>query len=181
MTEKSISKTSSFDVCSICKKSCCQDAKPPLTKTRMEIIVEYLNGHRTVEPMFSHEDYSFPSVDQNGFCVFYKKETKKCMIHDVKPETCQAGPITFDINLKTMKVEWFLKESNLCVFAGKLSENAPEVSEHLAAAKLSLVNLIRELEDEDLRAILKIEEPETFKISEDQLPKEIFTKLLTQK
>ena len=31
-----------------------------------------------------------------------------------------AGPITFDINFKTKKVEYFLKKSEICAYAGEL-------------------------------------------------------------
>ena len=54
--------------------------------------------------------YSYPAVDELVFCGFFNKETGKCSVHPVKPETCRAGPVTFDINFSTKKVEWFLKK-----------------------------------------------------------------------
>ena len=43
--------------------------------------------------------------------------------------------------------------------------------------KKELTHLIRELDPEELRVILKIEEPHTFKIGEDDLPLEVVSKL----
>src|ERR1035437_9139166 len=111
--------TYSFDVCSECKISCCQDAKPPLSESRKKIIKEYLNKQKIKgDNPFTEESYSYPSVDETVFCVFNSKQTKRCMVHSVKPETCRAGPITFDINFKTKKLEYFLKKSEICAYAG---------------------------------------------------------------
>jgi Fe-S-cluster containining protein len=116
-------------------------------------------------------------VNSKGFCVFYDKGTKKCRVHEVKPETCRAGPVTFDINFRTRKVEWFLKTRELCLFAGKLFETPDRLTAHLEVAKAEIMRLIRALDSESLRAILAREEPETFKIGEDPLPEEILAKL----
>lgn len=144
----------------------------------MTIIEDYLKNHgRTADQIFSRSQYSFPSVDTIGFCVFYKKKTKKCMIHPVKPETCRAGPVTFDINCRTKKVEWFLKKGELCLFAGKLFETPEQFNEHLAVAKEEIMRLICKLDSAALRTILRIEEPQTFKIGEAPLPTEVLAKL----
>jgi hypothetical protein len=178
MPEEKAGKTYSFDVCLQCKPSCCQDAKPPLTKKRIQIIKEYLKNHgEDAEQVFTHSEYSFPSVDSDEFCVFYNKETKKCRIHEVKPETCRAGPVTFDINRRTKKIEWFLKTRELCLFAGKLFDAPEKLKEHLEAAKPEIMKLICELEAQDLRAILERDEPQTFKIGEDPLPQKVAVKL----
>ena len=171
-------KTCSFDVCRQCTRSCCQDAKPPLTSERIRIIEEYLKNQGMVsEPFFVHSDYSFPSVDLSGFCVFYDKGTKRCRIHGVKPETCRAGPVTFDVSIRTKKIEWFLKTSELCLLAGQLFETRDKLAAHLEVAKAEIMHLVRELDSEALRAILSREEPETFKIGEDPLPQETLVKL----
>jgi Fe-S-cluster containining protein len=178
MPEASIRKTCSFDVCWMCESSCCQDAKPPLTNKRIQIIKEYLKNHGGhAEQVFARFDYSFPSVDSDEICVFYDKATKKCQIHEVKPETCRAGPVTFDINRHTKKVEWFLKTRELCLFAGKLFDTPAKLNEHLEATKPEIMRLICELEAEDLLAILKRDEPQTFKIGEEPLPHKVLVKL----
>ena len=144
----------------------------------MKIIREYLKDHvGSTDKVFVRADYSFPSVDSTEFCVFYDKRTKLCQIHDVKPETCRAGPVTFDINRRTKMVEWFLKTRELCTFAGELFDNPEKLNAHLRVSKGEIMRLICELDVADLQAILKRDEPQTFKIGEDVLPEEVLAKL----
>jgi Fe-S-cluster containining protein len=178
MPEDNNGVTFSFDVCSQCKSICCQDAKPPLTENRKRIIQAYLQKQKiNLKLPFVKEQYSYPAVDKEVYCLLFNKQTGKCSVHPVKPETCVAGPITFDINFKTKKVEWFLKEEKLCAFAGILYKNPVALEEHLAVAKKQILQLISELTAEELRAIVKIEEPQTFKICEDDLPVQVAKKL----
>ena len=178
MAEDKNGKTFSFDVCSQCKSICCQDAKPPLTEKRKRIIINYLEEQEIkIEKPFTKENYSFPSVDELVYCGFFNKKTGKCSVHPVKPESCVAGPITFDINFGTKKIEWFLKKSELCAFAGILYKNKAAFNDHLEIAKQKLTQLISQLNADELRAIVKIDEPQTFKIGEDNLPLEVIRKL----
>ena len=133
-----------------------------------------------MEHPFVQADYCFPAVDEMGFCIFYHKENKKCLVHAVKPETCKAGPVTFDINRRTQKVEWFLKTAALCSFAERLRQDDTQFKAHFKVAKAEILRLIRGLDAEALRAILRIEEPQTFKIGEDALPKEVIGKLFLE-
>jgi len=174
-------KTYSFDVCSTCNLLCCIDANPPLTPQREKIIANYLKEQNIpIKNAFVHEEYSHPATDAEGRCVFYSKETGRCTVHSVKPETCKAGPITFDVNLKIGKVEWFLKKGTICALAQKLYENKEALNTHWEAATPELVRLISELDTRSLKAILKIDEPQTFKISEANLPTEVLEKLKTK-
>lgn len=167
-----------FDVCCQCRQSCCQDANPPITEKRKKIIIEYLKQHRIdIQQPFTTADYSYPTVDSHLFCTFYDKETGKCSVHAVKPETCKAGPITFDVNFHTKKVEWFLKKSDICAYAAALWGDKPAFERHFESAKEQLSQLIAELSPEELRAIVKIDEPQTFKIGEDDLPPAVIKKL----
>jgi uncharacterized protein len=170
--------TYSFDVCSQCESICCQDAKPPLTENRKRIIKKYLEEQKIkiVKP-FAKENYSFPSVDELVYCVFFSKDTGKCSVHPVKPETCVSGPITFDINFRTKKVEWFLKKTELCALAGILYNDKAAFEDHFEVAKKELIQLICQLNADELRAIVKIEEPQTFKVGEDNLPPQVVIKL----
>jgi Fe-S-cluster containining protein len=171
-------KTCAFDVCQQCKLGCCRDVNPPLTVERKKKISEYLQGNGLPrEHLFVDAAYSSPAVDSTGLCLFYCKTTGKCLVHPVKPETCRAGPVTFDINLRTCKVEWFLKKNEVCALAKRLCENEALLKEHFAVARAELLQLIRELDAEALRAIMLIEEPQTSKIGEDELPKETMQKL----
>jgi len=170
--------TYSFDVCSQCKIICCQDAKPPLSEKRKKIIKAYLKKQRiTIDEPFAKEHYSYPAVNKLVYCRLFSKETGKCLVHPVKPETCRAGPVTFDINFSTKKVEWFLKKPEICAFAGVLYRNKAAFREHFEVAKKELTHLICELTTEELQIILKIQEPHTFKIGEDDLPLEVASKL----
>lgn len=179
MSDEIVRKTCAFEICCSCKGICCQDAKPPLTLKRQKIIENYLEKHQIhIETPFSHEQYSFPAVDKLGFCLFYDKKTRKCLVHPVKPETCRAGPITFDINRQTGKLEWYLKNYEICTLAEMLHKNHDLFKDHFKIAREEILRLICELNAEALRAILKIEEPKTFKIGEDDLPREVMEKLL---
>ena len=170
--------TYSFDVCSLCKSVCCQDAKPPLTEKREKIIKKYLKEQKIkIKKPFTKENYSYPSVDELIYCSLFNKETGKCSIHPVKPETCVSGPITFDINFRTKKVEWFLKKSELCAFAGKLYIDKTAFKDHFEVAKKELKQLICQLNKDELTSIVKIEEPQTFKVGEDDLPAQVVKKL----
>lgn len=178
MPQENNGKTCSFDVCSQCKILCCQDARPPLSKERKKIINDYLAKQKiSLKQPFAKQHYSYPAVDEHTFCKFLNKETGKCMVHPVKPETCRAGPVTFDVNFATQKVEWFLKKSEICSFAKTLYENKAAFKTHFEIAKQELMHLVCELDPEELRAIVKIEEPCTFKIGEDDLPVEVAKKL----
>ena len=178
MPEDNNGTTYSYDVCSQCKIICCQDAKPPLSGNRKKIIQEYLKDQKiNVENPFTTESYSYPSVDRELLCVFNSKQTKRCMVHSVKPETCVAGPITFDINFRTSMVEFYLKKSEICAYAGVLFKDKPALKEHFKIARDNIVELIKQLSADELRAIVKIEEPQTFKFCEEPLPPEVIRKL----
>ncbi len=178
MPDDSNGVTYSFDVCSQCKSICCMDAKPPLTEARREIISRYLEKQNIrINQPFSKEQYSFPAVDIETYCQLFDKKTGKCRVHVVKPETCVSGPVTFDINLKTKQIEWFLKKEELCAYAGVLYKNKATFREHLAVAKNQIIQLVENLSADELRAIVKIEEPQTFKIGEDELPLKVARKL----
>jgi Fe-S-cluster containining protein len=171
-------KTCSFDICCQCKHGCCQNVNPPLTLKRKKIIEDYLREQRIhVENAFVNEAYSSPAVDVMGFCVFYGKDTRKCLVHPVKPETCRAGPVTFDVNCRTRKVEWYLKTSEVCALTKTLRGNDNLFRAHSKVAKEEILRLICELEPKALQAILKIEEPQTVKIGEDDLPLGVIEKL----
>jgi Fe-S-cluster containining protein len=169
-----------FDVCGRCKISCCQNARPPITSGRRRLIEAYLKEHNIhIDNPFVHVAYTFPKEDAEGYCMFYDKKTRRCQVQSVKPETCVAGPITFDINTKSRKIEWYLKMDKICPLAGKLNKNEPMLKRHLESAKKEIVRLVRELNPEALQTILKIEEPETFKIDEDEMGKDILSKLMS--
>jgi Fe-S-cluster containining protein len=178
MSDDAMRKTCAFDVCCQCKNGCCQNVNPPLTLKRKRLIRDYIREQKIrVDNPFTNEAYSYPAVDANGFCVFYDKTTRKCLVHPVKPETCRAGPVTFDVNRHTQKVEWYLKTAEACPLAKILCGNNNSFKAHFKVSRGELLRLICGLDSKALQAILKIEEPQTVKIGEDELPKEIIKKL----
>jgi uncharacterized protein len=178
LTEQNNGKTFRFDVCSQCKTICCQDAKPPLTVERQKIIADYLKKQQiTIKHPFTREQYSYPSVDDHLFCSLYSKKTGKCQAHPVKPETCRAGPITFNINFESKMLEWFLKKSEICALAGELFKSPVLLEPYFEAAKVEIRYLVEQLSADELKAIMKIEEPFTIKICEEPLSVEVARKL----
>lgn len=178
MPEDSNGVTYSFDVCSNCKSICCQDAKPPLTGNRKKILREYMKKHRiNVNDPFVVAEYSYPAVDGDVYCKFFNKKTGKCLVHAVKPETCVAGPITFDVNFDTGKVGFFLKKEEICAYAGALFKDKAALKQHFEVARKQILTLIELLSAEELRALMKIDEPQTFKFCEEPLSPQVLKKL----
>jgi Fe-S-cluster containining protein len=160
-----------FNLCENCPKCCCIEARPPVSSKRETKINNYVKASGlAIENAFEKKNgYTFPRETEGNLCLFLDKNTRKCRIHPVKPETCVAGPITFDINLRTGKIEWFLKTAKICPLAGTLCRNRSELQGHLESARRELLTLVRDLDADALHAILKIEEPDTFKIGEEVL------------
>ncbi|MEM1538610.1 MAG: YkgJ family cysteine cluster protein [Candidatus Nezhaarchaeales archaeon] len=167
-----------FNVCGRCVIECCRNAKPPITSRREEAITTYLKKQGIgIEQPFIHGDYTFPREDADGYCVFYDKKSRRCLIHPVKPETCVAGPITFDVNSASRKIEWYIKMEKICPLAGVMLRDVELLKEHIKTAKGEILRLIRELKPEALRSILKREEPDTFKIGEDDVDEDVLRAL----
>jgi Fe-S-cluster containining protein len=169
-----------FDTCSQCKTrySCCHDTTPPVTHERRKIIEAYLKKQNIkIEKPFANTEYVFPRLDADQYCVFHDRKTRKCIVHSVKPETCVAGPITFDINIRTGKIEWFLKMDKICQLAGVVDKNKVQLHRHLESARKEITRLVEQLDAEALKVILKKDEPETFKFDEDTVDKHVLDKL----
>jgi hypothetical protein len=77
----------------------------------------------------------------------------------------------------TSKIEWFIKMDKICQLAGRVYVDEALLQRHLESAKKEIFKLVSELDSEALRAVLKKEEPETFKISEDNLGKSALKRL----
>lgn len=179
MSQDNNGKTYSYDVCSQCKITCCQDANPPLSGKRIEIIQKFIKENNLCieDPFVTEGGYTHPKMVKDSVCVFNDRQTKRCIVHSVKPETCVAGPITFDINFHTGMVEFYLKKTSICEYAGSLFKDKPALKQHLLVAQEKIIALIRQLSADELRAICKIPEPETFKYCQEPLPPEVAKKL----
>jgi Fe-S-cluster containining protein len=164
-----------FKVCDQCRNelSCCFGPRPPITRKRRRIIEAYLKNERiAIADPFAETEYVFPRENQEGYCVFYDVKTAKCRIHPVKPETCVAGPITFDVNKKTLKIEYYIKKEKICRLAGIVHEDPKLLQRHLESAKREISKLVEALSPRELEAILKKEEPDTFRIDEDHIKRD---------
>ena len=164
------------ETCERCRSKCCYHARPPLTKQRAETISRYLKERGEALPTWTGR-YSHPEERADGYCILFDPATGLCRVHPVKPETCVAGPITFDVNRVEGKLEWYLKTEKICPLAGEMARDKASLSKHLEAAKREILRLVDELEGNELRAILEIEEDDTFKIGEDPLPERVLKKL----
>jgi hypothetical protein len=87
----------------------------------------------------------------------------------VKPETCRAGPITFDLDQARERIEWFIKPGADCLVAAALQRDPDTLQQHLHMATTELRQLIRALEPTAIHALLTIDEPLVRKIGEDPL------------
>ncbi|MEM2190415.1 MAG: YkgJ family cysteine cluster protein [Archaeoglobaceae archaeon] len=150
-----------IEICSKCGGKCCFEAKPPISNKRLKILLE--NGISSDFVEFGK--YKHLKLKNDGYCVFF--DNGKCKIHGIKPETCVAGPITFDI--RQGKLELYIKKESICPLVKFLKENEDVLKDHMNIALEKILDLIRELEKEELEEILKIEEPETEKIFEVNL------------
>nr|MDO8132949.1 YkgJ family cysteine cluster protein [Candidatus Njordarchaeum guaymaensis] len=177
--------TDFFDICGRCNNGCCRGARPPTSPKRRKLIEDHLRTHplKDMKPPYFDEShyYAHPRETPEGYCIFYDQRTRKCRIHPVKPETCVAGPITFDINPKTRKLEYYLKLEKICPLAGRMHKtDTAALKKHVKSAKREIRRVVRDLEPEALRAILKIDEPDTLKVDEEKLEEEVLRKLFTK-
>lgn len=150
-----------FEVCSRCGGQCCKNANPPLSKKRLEIL--FKNGVEKEKIFFGK--YAHPKAREDGYCVFF--ENGKCTIHSIKPETCVAGPFTFD--LKGEILEIYIKKESICPLVRHLKENEEAYRAQFEIAVEKIIELIKDLDEQSLSEILKIEEPETVKVAEIDL------------
>lgn len=160
--------TDFHSICYNCGGKCCIDAKPPVTKRRLKILLEA----GIDADCFEFGEYIHPKVKNNGYCIFFDEVEKKCKIHELKPETCVAGPFTFDLK---DKLEIYLKKKTICPIVSVLEQNRTLYEEQFTRAVATIIRLIEDLDDRELKKILEIEEEEIEKVAEldicDKCPK----------
>jgi Fe-S-cluster containining protein len=118
------------------------------------------NGVRSEDIEFA--GYKRLKLKPDGFCVMF--EEGKCKIHGIKPETCVAGPFTFDV--KGSILEIFLKRKSICPMVTLLKQNRDLYEELFDLAVEKIVNLVKALPPAELEEICKIDEPETDLVAE---------------
>jgi uncharacterized protein len=149
-------------VCLQCGGRCCKDARPPLSGHCYRRLV----AQGVPEDSFEWRGYHAVRARGDGTCTFCN--ANRCSIQSIKPETCRAGPFTFDV--KGDVIEIFLKEETICPVVTLLKEVPEAYDEQFALAKKSITRLVRDLTDGELCAICRIEEPSTEKVAE--IPRE---------
>jgi Fe-S-cluster containining protein len=137
---------------------CCFEARPPLSQERIDILIK--NG--VAESAVEFDGYKRLRLKQDGFCVLFKDG--KCSIHSIKPETCVAGPFTFDIKDNVLQI--FLKRENICPMVRFLKANRKAYDGLFETSVEKIIHLIKTVPASEMAEILKIEEPETDLVAE---------------
>jgi len=159
-------------ICVNCLSTCCRYACPPITEVRQKIIDDFLKENEVQFPNWlnsTERPYAFPHMAPDGSCIFLDPIQHSCQIHSVKPETCSAGPITFDLDFMQNTISWYIKSSSVCLVASELLSQPSLFQSHLQRAKQALRQLIHDLEPDALQALLEIEESNVQHIGEELL------------
>jgi uncharacterized protein len=140
---------------------CCFDARPPLSQERIDILLK--NGVRPDAVEFA--GYKRLRLKPDGFCVLF--QDGKCSIHSIKPETCVAGPFTFDMKGDVLQI--FIKRESICPMVRFLKANRKAFDGLFEAAVEKIRELVDKVPPEEMAEILKIDEPETDLVAEIKL------------
>jgi len=140
-------------ICMKCGGHCCDEAHPPISKNCQERLLK--SG---VSPdAFETKGYRRLKTHADNTC--YLMKNGKCTIHAVKPETCRAGPFTFDVDGDTIRI--FLKHPSICPIVTLLKDVPAAYDQQYDCAVKNITNLVANLTDEEIAEINKIDEPET--------------------
>ena len=140
---------------------CCFEARPPLSQKRIVMLME--NG--VSADAIEFVGYKRLRLRQDGFCVLFRDG--KCSIHDIKPETCVAGPFTFDIEDDMLQI--FLKRESICPMVRFLRANRKAYDALFETSVEKIMDLIRSVPEEEMAQILQIDEPQTDLVAEIRL------------
>ena len=140
---------------------CCFEARPPLSQKRIDILME--NG--VSADAIEFVGYKRLRLRRDGFCVLFRDG--KCSIHDIKPETCVAGPFTFDIEDDMLQI--FLKRESICPMVRFLRANRKAYDALFETSVEKIMDLIRSVPEEEMAQILQIDEPQTDLVAEIRL------------
>jgi uncharacterized protein len=140
---------------------CCFDARPPLSQERIDILLK--NGVSADAVEFA--GYKRLRLKPDGFCVLF--QDGKCSIHSIKPETCVAGPFTFDIKENVLQI--FIKRESICPMVRFLKANRKAFDGLFEASVERIMELVSSVPPQEMAEILKIDEPETDLVAEIRL------------
>jgi len=140
---------------------CCFDARPPLSQERIDILLK--NGVSADAVEFA--GYKRLRLKPDGFCVLF--QDGKCSIHSIKPETCVAGPFTFDMKGNILQI--FIKRESICPMVRFLKANRKAFDGLFEASVKRIMELVNKVPPLEMAEILKIDEPETDLVAEIKL------------
>ena len=140
---------------------CCFEARPPLSQERIDILLK--NGVSADAVEFA--GYKRLRLKPDGFCVLF--QDGKCSIHSIKPETCVAGPFTFDMKGNTLQI--FIKRESICPMVRFLKANRKAYDGLFETSVERIIELVNKVPAEEMAEILKIDEPETDLVAEIKL------------
>ena len=118
-----------------CGGHCCDDAHPPVTKNRFDQLI----AAGVPEVYFEKNGYLRLRTRPDGTCILM--ENRKCTCHRVKPETCRAGPFTFDVEGDRIRI--FLKHPSICPIVPLLKEEPGAYRQQYERAVTNITNLVR--------------------------------------
>jgi Fe-S-cluster containining protein len=146
------------EICMRCGGHCCVDAHPPVSRS----CCERLTAAGVSPDLFEEAGYRRLKAHENGVCIL--SEHGKCIIHAIKPETCRAGPFTFDV--RDDVIEIYLKFSRICPLVTLLKGTPEAYQLQYDLAVKSITHLVRNLTQAEIEAVCRIDEPETEKVAE---------------
>jgi hypothetical protein len=145
-------------LCRECGAGCCYEAHPPVSS----LCYERLTRAGVSPDNFEFTGYTRLKTKPNGECILL--EHKKCRVHAYKPETCRAGPFTFDVHHGMIVM--YLKRETLCPVVRLLKESPEAYQQQYKRAVQGITHLVQNLTDDEISAVCQIDEPETEKVAE---------------
>lgn len=137
-----------------CGGHCCTDnTQPPVSSSCYERLV----AAGTSPEAFEYNGYRRLRLQAGGACILFVDG--RCSNHGIKPETCRAGPFTFDV--REDAIEIFLKKESICPIVRLLKDEPDAYAQQYEAAVKNITHLVNNLSDRELAAICRVEEPET--------------------
>jgi len=141
-----------------CGGHCCDDAHPPISLNCQERLL----AAGVSQTAFETNGYRRLRTNPDHTCILMKDNM--CLIHAIKPETCRAGPFTFDVDGDTIRI--FLKHASICPIVTLLKEVPEAYGQQYDLALENITNLVAHLTDAEIREINRIDEPDTDLVAE---------------
>ena len=150
--------TEAETICLRCGGHCCEEAHPPIS----EPCYQRLIATGVPDEVFEQNGYRSIRTRKDGTCICCTGG--KCSIHAIKPETCRAGPFTFDVKGDTIEI--FLKVEEICPVVRLYKDTPDAYRQQYDLAVKSISHLVSNLTGAEIAAICRIEEPQTEKVAE---------------